>query len=442
MLYPEPVLGVFDNITVQGNEIISTNTNGAINITPDGTGVLTLGGGSVVVSPALTANGNVTVGGTLGVTGATTLTSASLSTTLSVTGNSTLSNVTASGTLGVTGDATFGNATVNTSLTVNGILALTVNGVATLNDGTVINDILQVLDTQTTSLLNDSVAFYVGASPPGQHVEIDQQAIQSKSNTTTAGTLDVNGLGGLVRVGAVNGTSGINLRNLFTEVSANQSAALTAQNLGDAAPNLLSAQDIKLQLLRSDDELLGEIGFDNSTAMLLRSRQHGGGVNIEAEDSTGTLRTQVIVGTGAVELNFLGDQQFLTQDHTSGSAITGAQIHHRGAGVVDVGVGVYPEETVAASAFITPERSERWVRITGVATLTFDQNSSIPDGAVGMIANDSGATRTLAQGSGVTLTHWDGSGGATGSRFLADGGFAFWHKRNLTNYEIWGFGIT
>lgn len=40
--YELAAAGAFGNITIQGNEIISTDTNGAINIAPDGTGVVNL----------------------------------------------------------------------------------------------------------------------------------------------------------------------------------------------------------------------------------------------------------------------------------------------------------------------------------------------------------------------------------------------------------------
>lgn len=38
VFYPAVVVGQFDNITIQNNEIITTNTNGDLNITPNGTG--------------------------------------------------------------------------------------------------------------------------------------------------------------------------------------------------------------------------------------------------------------------------------------------------------------------------------------------------------------------------------------------------------------------
>jgi hypothetical protein len=46
VFYPAVVSGVFDNITIQNNEIISTNLNGVIEIKPDGTGELRLGRGA------------------------------------------------------------------------------------------------------------------------------------------------------------------------------------------------------------------------------------------------------------------------------------------------------------------------------------------------------------------------------------------------------------
>jgi len=50
VFYPQVLSGVFDNITIQNNEIISTNTNGDINLIPNGTGNIELNtsGGGVV----------------------------------------------------------------------------------------------------------------------------------------------------------------------------------------------------------------------------------------------------------------------------------------------------------------------------------------------------------------------------------------------------------
>lgn len=122
VFYPIQQIGVFDNITIQNNDIISTDTNGAINITPDGTGVLTLGGSRVDVSAAqlnvgdaLNVTGNAVVGGTLGAVGA--ITGDSVSSVNAMVAGSTLSSV---------GDAVIGGA-------------LGVTGLTTLTDSLVVN---------------------------------------------------------------------------------------------------------------------------------------------------------------------------------------------------------------------------------------------------------------------------------------------------------------
>src|SRR5437868_5931203 len=93
-------------------------------------------------SAAISANASV--GGTLGVTGQTTLGSASVGGTLGVTGQATLGNANVGGTLGVTGQTNLGNATVGGTLTANGQSnlkstsvggSLNVSALATLSGG-------------------------------------------------------------------------------------------------------------------------------------------------------------------------------------------------------------------------------------------------------------------------------------------------------------------
>ena len=128
-----------------GTYTLISNDNGTNTLTVD-----------VIVPGAITASGNMTVGGTLGVTGITTLSSnlvvsksASVGTTLGVTGIATLSSnlvvsksASVGTTLGVTGIATLSSnlivsksATVGTTLGVSGATTLsntTVNGTLTI----------------------------------------------------------------------------------------------------------------------------------------------------------------------------------------------------------------------------------------------------------------------------------------------------------------------
>jgi len=87
---------------------------------------------------------NTTIGGTLGVTGQTTLGNANVGGTLGVTGQTTLGNANVGGTLGVTGQSNLSNATVGGTLTANGQSnlkntsvngALSVSALASLSGG-------------------------------------------------------------------------------------------------------------------------------------------------------------------------------------------------------------------------------------------------------------------------------------------------------------------
>jgi hypothetical protein len=77
------------------------------------------------IPQTLSVVANATVGGTLGVTGATTLGNVSVGGTLGVTGATTLGNASFGGTLGVTGATTLGNASVGGTLGVTGATTLT-----------------------------------------------------------------------------------------------------------------------------------------------------------------------------------------------------------------------------------------------------------------------------------------------------------------------------
>jgi len=114
--------GTIGNVAISGNSIITTNNNGNLLLSPNGTGAVVIGnaqitGGTIdgtaigATTPStgafttLSASGATTLSSTLDVTGATTLSS-----TLDVTGATTLSS-----TLDVTGDSTF-----NSNMTMNG----------------------------------------------------------------------------------------------------------------------------------------------------------------------------------------------------------------------------------------------------------------------------------------------------------------------------------
>jgi len=114
---------------------------------------------TIEASGATTLNSNATVGGTLGVTGATTLSSLTTSSnatvggTLGVTGATTLSSdATIGGTLGVTGATTLSSLTTSSNATVGGTLGVT--GATTLSSDATIGGTLGV--TGATTLSSDA----------------------------------------------------------------------------------------------------------------------------------------------------------------------------------------------------------------------------------------------------------------------------------------------
>ena len=146
------------------------------------TGDLAVTGGSVLT-------GNATVGGTLGVTGATTLSS-----TAAITGNTTVG-----GTLGVTGASTLDSAAVTNNATVGGTLGVTGNstlsGTLDVTGNTTVGGTLGVTgDTTLSGAVNigaDTLAEYVQDTVGGMVAGNSENGI-SVTYQDTDGTLDFN----------------------------------------------------------------------------------------------------------------------------------------------------------------------------------------------------------------------------------------------------------
>jgi hypothetical protein len=171
-----PTTGVFseidvDNLELNGNAIISTNTNGNIDLTPNGTGavnitklnvtgVATLAAGAVLGTPAsgtvtnLTGTASININGTVGATtantGAFTTLTASANSTFSSTGALTISK----GTTGERPTPASGMLRFNTTTTefegYNGTAWASVGGAALSNDTSTATDVFPLFANATT----------------------------------------------------------------------------------------------------------------------------------------------------------------------------------------------------------------------------------------------------------------------------------------------------
>ena len=171
-----PTTGVFseidvDNLELNGNAIISTNVNGNIDLTPNGTGavnitklnvtgVATLAAGAILGTPAsgtvtnLTGTASININGTVGATTATT----GAFTTLTATANSTFSSTGAltisKGTTGERPTAVSGMLRFNTTTTefegYNGTAWASVGGAALSNDTSTATNVFPLFASATT----------------------------------------------------------------------------------------------------------------------------------------------------------------------------------------------------------------------------------------------------------------------------------------------------
>lgn len=124
-------LATTGNATIGGSVAVTGNTT----LTDVSTGNLSVSGGTNLNT--LSTSGNATVGGTLGVTGNTTLTGlsagATVASSLNVTGDTTLSNATATGNVSIGGTLAVAGATTLAALTATSITVLGLTGYAKAN---------------------------------------------------------------------------------------------------------------------------------------------------------------------------------------------------------------------------------------------------------------------------------------------------------------------
>jgi hypothetical protein len=125
---------------------------------------------------------------------------------------------------------------------------------------------------------------------------------------------------------------------------------------------------------------------------------------------------------------------------------TGGRVKDGGDTAQPIGFNVMPLYDIdVADVFDLAHNGMYWHN-DGAATIAYtcDQDATIPIGATYVCSNDSTAgVQTIAQGTGVTLKWFDGSGTvSTGTRTLAVSGVCTVYKYSLTEFHIWGAGLS
>lgn len=405
---PQIIPGIFGNITISGNSIVSTDTNGDINVTPNGSGALNL------------------------------------------------------------------------------------SGITTFSSR------VQINDTTAVDLSDSNAAFRVGAGS-GQHLELDGDDIQSKSDGATAAALNLNRLGGNVNLGAQSGSgsvrqyfdgalafvttsagaavyssdnteasdryfsfrlqngtrvglvgqtsSGVLLRN---EIHGGI-VALQAEDTGGTVRNLIRCDpngeaasyfagtrvfgsaavgtvtvygddntdtDTRLfEIRQANDTRRAFVGHAGSDKLRLRNEVHGGLFGIEGEDAGGTARTMIECNpNGGVSLyeHAANNEVALQTQGRTDAATTTVQVRHRDTVLYDVGLNVVPRNTALAGGNETFSATDvgrmEYYDIGTARSLFLNNDSDIPEGSMAaLLVGPSAGTLTIDAGAGVTLRYWNGA---------------------------------
>ena len=320
--------GTIDNTVIGGTTpVAATFTTITANSTAAITGNTTVGGtlgvtGATTLSSTADITGNTTVGGTLGVTGATTLSS-----TLGVTGNTTVG-----GTLGVTGNTTVGGTlgvTGNQTNTGN----LTVNGNTTLGNAA----------TDTVTITADVASNVI----PSADDTYDLGAVGSEwKNIYIDGTAFIDNL----TIGTSTGITSVDTD--LTTVSASDDTLASAKAIKAYVDSQVTAQDLDFQ---GDAGGALSIDLDSETLTI------AGGTGISTTGSGNTLTVDidstVATLTGVQTLT----NKTLTSPDVNGGTVDGAII----GGTTPAAI---TGTTVTATSFVGPLTGNVTGNVTGTVS--------------------------------------------------------------------------
>jgi hypothetical protein len=384
IFYPATVSGIFDNITIQNNQIITTNTNGDLELGPNGTG-------SVNINQA-TAVDLVDTDNALNVGTDQPDTNPHLALSLNqVQAKATDTTTAALSIQPLGGNVLVGaqSGTGEAQLYGDGDLVLAANGAGLASihgDSNLDTDVRELQFTH----LDGTLRGFIGH--PGSDVLEVRNTIHG-GNVVLQGE-DAGGTLTSLFTGDPDGAA-----TLYHD--GNDVAITLADGLAVRAatsPGVGSSQDAQFSLQQADATQIGYLGFNSSANLEIRSLNHGGNVLLSAEDAGGVSRT-LLDGDPDAEVKLYNDGNLRFETSQNGVNVLGS---------TSTGVGTANNSQVRLrDSFSTS------LGVIGFQnTLDMRVASHNHGGHVVLIAEDAGGTsQNLVDGNpdGSTDLYYDGS---------------------------------
>ena len=177
----------------------------------------------------------------------------------------------------------------------------TIGGDVSISQGTFTN-------SNQIDLVDTDVALRVGATDPdtAQHMEMDLDGIQSKSDATTAAAMSINPVGGNVEIGAQSGTGDVRLYDdAILRLQTSSNGQLLLRNNSNADPTVPDPFAAEYQFRSQDGNEYGFIGYPSSTSLRLQNRAHGGSISLRVETTAGVGINKAVFNEDNIQ--FFGD---------------------------------------------------------------------------------------------------------------------------------------
>lgn len=173
-----------------------------------------------------------------------------------------------------------GSNSMTSDLNMDGNNIVSLGGMASLN----------LTGSTAVDLTNGSQVFNVGATT-GQHLAMDGNEVQSKSDATTAAAMSINRLGGNLNLGAQSGTGTVILFKDAAQKVDVTDAGIDLRGSLSNDPGAGGSQDTLLELSSSSGARAADIGYNTSANLRVYNRVHEGEITLDTEDSAGTVQT-------------------------------------------------------------------------------------------------------------------------------------------------------